>query len=84
MLFVLLSLVAIGYSDLVLQGRVVALDKSANKRDKMLSNVKLWAADCVDVYICDSSKCISSDAGRSHDHRGVGIVFFLLFPFYIG
>ena len=65
----LLSLVAISYSDLVLQGRVVALDKSGNKRDKLLSNMKLWSAGCVDVYTCDSSKCICRDAGGCHDHR---------------
>ena len=43
------------YRYLLLQGRVVALDKSANKRDKLQSNVKLWAASCVDVYITESS-----------------------------
>ncbi|KAI0227029.1 tRNA (cytosine(72)-C(5))-methyltransferase NSUN6 [Lamellibrachia satsuma] len=47
------------------QGWVVALDKSANKREKLLTNVQHWSASCVDVYISDSSKCISGDAETS-------------------
>ncbi|KAK2143326.1 hypothetical protein NP493_4573g00002 [Ridgeia piscesae] len=51
-----------GYDLTSAKGRVVALDKSASKREKLLTNVHQWSASCVEVYTFDSSRCIQSDA----------------------
>lgn len=43
------------------EGRVVALDKTAMKIEKMQCNLSRWQISCVDCYAHDSTKCSQPD-----------------------
>ena len=49
---------------LLFQGRVVALDKTAMKVEKILANVKRWDLNCVECYMFDSTKAVDSTSGN--------------------
>ncbi|XP_045168812.2 tRNA (cytosine(72)-C(5))-methyltransferase NSUN6-like [Mercenaria mercenaria] len=40
------------------KGRVIALDKSAIKVEKVIANLKRWNISCVECYAQDSTKCL--------------------------
>lgn len=44
------------------KGRVVALDKSAIKVEKIFTNVQRWKLTCVESYAQDSTKCLDEKA----------------------
>ena len=48
----------------MLQGRVVALDKTPMKVEKITSNMKRWDLTCVECYVYDSTKAVDSSAGE--------------------
>ena len=45
------------------QGRVVALDKTTMKVEKIAANVKRWNLTCVECHVYDSTKAVSSKSG---------------------
>ena len=49
---------------LLFQGRVIALDKTAMKVEKILANVKRWDLNCVECYMFDSTKAVDSNSGN--------------------
>ena len=51
------------------QGRVVALDKTTMKVEKMTANVKRWNLTCVECHVCDSTKAVGSKSGTPISHN---------------
>ncbi|WAQ93611.1 NSUN6-like protein [Mya arenaria] len=47
------------------EGRVVALDKTAMKVEKVTNNLARWNLTCVDAYTFDSTKCSDENADIS-------------------
>ena len=50
------------------QGRVVALDRSKGKVERILSNCQHWGVQCVEAYPYDATKAMDPHSGKAqHD-----------------
>ena len=46
------------------QGRIVALDKTEQKIEKIRQNAKHWGISCIECYAFDSTKSVDNTAGK--------------------
>lgn len=49
---------------ILIQGRLVAIDRTPQKVEKILRNAKKWDLTIIEAYPYDSSKIVDSQAGK--------------------